>query len=183
MQFETISAYCNKKGENGMKRKWRDTDAEIRLDCETFRKVLQLVSLGEHVVRGSGIQCEEAEALCRVASDLYEKYRREFSEGRGRKGTRHIQDAAFITAQRYYERFCRETFAEALASKIAKEEYPYRGGGEERLIEHLVARHLLRQKLRAEGLEHVRLDYPQLRQDVARELRGKGGSSAPDENA
>ena len=40
-----------------MKRKWRDTDAEIRLDCETFRKVLQLVSLGEHVVRGSGIQC------------------------------------------------------------------------------------------------------------------------------
>lgn len=147
---------------------------KIELEYADWQTLLELVFLGEYAVNACRSPKDISKRHADVAFSMYKKAyewanRTADPETIEDNEVADIRDRLYDETQTYLEQFERDVCLEKLAQLLAEREYP--DGGEYTEIKRTVAEELLIRKLQSEGLGFLQFDYPQLRQDVERELK------------
>ena len=146
---------------------------KIELEREEWQTLMELVFLGEYAVNA----CRSPQEISRKHADLADAmYRRQYEaendvsdpDAIEENEIADVRDQIYDRVQEALERFETDVYMEKAAELTAQREFPVTGYDEAQMIRREIAEGLLKQKLHAEGIGAVDIDYPALRETVER---------------
>ena len=146
---------------------------KIELEREEWQTLMELVFLGEYAVNA----CRSPQEISRKHADLADAmYRRQYEaendvsdpDAIEENEIADVRDQIYDRVQEALERFVTDVCMEKVAELTAQREFPVTRYDEAQMIRREIAEGLLKQKLHAEGIGAVGIDYPALRETVER---------------